>query len=139
MYIIVQRCTMLYTIYKFYGITIHVQKIYTILQRIEIVVSMSKGDKTPVDYDVEKMWLEYSKKNEMETRKNLLNLFYNTKREIGTQYIKTVGESLDKVAPNHLKEKDSRIRFFWDTANEWDPKIEKNVKNHLGNMKRIFD
>ena len=100
---------------------------------------MSKGEKNPVDHDVEKMWLEYSKKNEMETRKNLLNLFYNTKREIGAQYIKTMGESLDKVAPNHLKEKDSRIRFFWDTANEWDPKIEKNVKEHLGNMKRIFD
>ena len=72
---------MLYTIYKFYGITIHVQKIYKILKLIAILVSMSKGEKNPVDHDVEKMWLEYSKKNEMETRKNLLNLFYNVKRE----------------------------------------------------------
>jgi hypothetical protein len=130
---------MLYAIYKFYGITIHVRKIYKILKHIAFLVSMSKGEKNPVDHDVEKMWMEYSQTNEMEIRKNLLNLFYDTKREIGTQYIKTVGESLDKVAPNHLKEKDSRIRFFWDTANEWDPKIEKNVKDHLGNMKRIFD
>ena len=100
---------------------------------------MSKVEKNPLEQDVEQLWLRYSKKNEMETRKNLLNLFYDTKREIGAQYVKSVGESLDKVAPNHLKEKDSRIRFFWDTANEWDPKIEKNFKNHLGHMKRIFD
>ncbi|MBW6518644.1 MAG: hypothetical protein K0A89_09120 [ANME-2 cluster archaeon] len=100
---------------------------------------MNKGENNPVDLDVEQLWLQYSKKNEMEIRRNLLNLFYNTKREIGAQYVKTVGESLDKVAPNHLKEKDSRIRFFWDTANEWDPKIEKTIQDHLGNMKQIFD
>lgn len=100
---------------------------------------MSKGENNPVDHDVEQLWLKYSKNNESEIRKNLLNLFYNTKREIGSQYIKTVGESLDKVAPIQLKEEDSRIKFFWDTANEWDPKIEATIKSHLGNMKRIFD
>ncbi len=76
---------------------------------------------------------------EIKTRKNLLNFFYYKLRDIGAQYVKIVGENLDKVDLNHLNEKNIRIRFFWDTANEWDPKIENNIQNHLGNMKRIFD
>ncbi|MDF1557674.1 MAG: hypothetical protein P1P80_05785 [ANME-2 cluster archaeon] len=99
----------------------------------------NKEEIHPVEHDMETLWSRYSKKNEMEIRTNLLNLFYDTKREIGRQYIQTIGESMDKVAPVQLKEKDSKIKFFWDTANEWDPKIEKNVKNHLGHMKKLFE
>lgn len=92
-----------------------------------------------VDYDVAKLWSKYNRRNETEIRKKLLDLFEDTKKDIGEQYVQTLGESLDKVAPIQSRKKNNKAKFFWQTANEWDPKIEKNLRIHLNHMKKIFE
>jgi hypothetical protein len=101
---------------------------------------MTIDDKTSyVDYDVANLWSKYNRRNETEIKKKLLDLFEDTKKEIGEQYVQTLGESLDKIAPIQSRKKNIKAKFFWQTANEWDPKIEKNLKSHQNNMKKIFE
>ena len=97
------------------------------------------ADISPTDYEIEKLWSTYTKKNEMETRKKLLDLFETTKKQVGDKYIQDIGESLDKLAPVNSTKKSNEARFFWDTTNKWDPRIEKKMKNHLNEMKKIFE
>jgi hypothetical protein len=118
---------------------IDIRKIYPTSYQYNNVGTMTIDDKiSNVDYDVTKLWSKYNRRNETEIRKKLLDLFEDTKKEIGEQYVQTLGESLDKVAPIQSGEINLKSKFFWQTANEWDPKIEKNLKSHLDHMKKIF-
>jgi len=91
------------------------------------------------DYEIEKLWSSYKRNNEIEIRKKLLDLFETTKKQVGDKYIHDLGKSLDKLAPVNSTKKSNEATFFWNTANEWDPKIEKTMKNHLNQMKNIFE
>ena len=91
------------------------------------------------DYEVERLWSVYTKKNEIEIRKKLLDLFETTKQQVGEKYIHDLGKSLDKLAPVNSIKMSKEAQFFWNTANEWDPNIEKTMKNHLNQMKNIFE
>lgn len=98
-----------------------------------------KKETSPTDYEMGKLWSTYKKKNEMEIRKKLIDLFETTKKQVGERYVQDIGESLDKLAPANEPKKNREARFFWDTVNEWDPKIEKKMKNHLDKMEKIFE
>lgn len=91
------------------------------------------------DYELERLWSVYTKKNEIEVRKKLLDLFETTKKQASEKYIQDIGKSLDKLAPVNSTKKSNEAKFFWNIANEWDPNIEKTIKNHLNQMKNIFE
>ena len=136
-------CALMYNIvHRIYNLCnidmIEVRKIY--LTSYQHNSGMTIDDKgSHVDDDVAKLWSGYNRRNETEIRKKLLDLFEDTKKQIGEQYVQTLGESLDRVAPIQSRGKNIKAKFFWQTANEWDPKIEKKLKSHHNHMKKIFE